>query len=498
MSEPKSYRNFIDGEWVESGSAAVIENSNPADRSEILGFFQNSAEEDVRNAVEAAARAQRRWRLTPAPKRAEYLFRMGEILLRRKEEYARAMTREMGKPIKEARGDVQEAIDVCYHIAGEGRRLHGFTTPSELPNKACYTMRAPVGVCALITPWNFPIAIPSWKLIPALVCGNAVVLKPASDAPMSAYHLVKICQEVGIPRGVVNYVTGSGEGVGGALTRDPGVALVSFTGSSETGRGVAIACAERFKRVSLEMGGKNAMIVMDDARLDLAAEGALWGAFATAGQRCTATSRIIVHKKVHDEFVARLAEGAGNLKVGDGLDESVQVGPLVNEAQLKKVMDYVQIGRDEGADPIVGGVRLTKAEYGRGFFFEPTVFTKVEPAMRIAREEIFGPVVSVIAADGMEDALEIANDTLYGLSSSIYTQDVNRAFRAVRDLETGIAYVNSSTIGAETHLPFGGTRMTGNGHREGAAHTAIEIFTEWKTVYVDFSGRLQKAQMDDN
>ena len=498
MPEPKSYRNFIDGEWVESTSGDVIEDRNPADRSEVVGIFQRSGEEDVRGAIEAATRAFRRWRHTPAPKRAEYLFRMGEILLRRKEEYARAMTREMGKPIKEARGDVQEAIDVCYHVAGEGRRLHGFTTPSELPNKACFTMRVPVGPCGLISPWNFPIAIPSWKLIPALVCGNSVVLKPASDAPLSAYHLVKLCQEVGIPRGVVNYVTGDGATVGGALTRDPGIALISFTGSSESGREVNHACADTFKKVSLEMGGKNAMIVMDDARLDLAVEGALWGAFGTAGQRCTATSRIIVHKKVHDEFVARFAEGAESLKVGDGIDESVQVGPLVNETQLKKVMEYVQIGRDEGADPVFGGVRLTKGEFGRGFFFEPTIFTKVAPGMRIAREEIFGPVVCVLAADGMDDALEIANDTVYGLSSSIYTQDVNRAFRAVRDLETGIAYVNSSTIGAETHLTFGGVKQTGNGHREGSATTAIEIFSEWKSVYVDYSGKLQKAQIDNN
>ncbi len=498
MPEPKSYRNFIDGEWVESTSGDAIEDRNPADRSEVVGIFQRSGEEDVRGAIEAAARAYRRWRHTPAPKRAEYLFRMGEILVRRKEEYARAMTREIGKPIKEARGDVQEAIDVCYHVAGEGRRLHGFTTPSELPNKACFTMRVPIGPCGLISPWNFPIAIPSWKLIPALVCGNSVVLKPASDAPLSAYHLVKLCQEVGIPRGVVNYVTGDGATVGKALTRDPDIALISFTGSSESGREVGLACAETFKKVSLEMGGKNAMIVMDDARLDLAVEGALWGAFGTSGQRCTATSRIIVHKKVHDEFVARFAEGAESLKVGDGIDESVQVGPLVNEAQLKKVMEYVQIGRDEGADPVLGGVRMTKGELGRGFFFEPTIFTKVAPGMRIAREEIFGPVVCVLAADGLDDALEIANDTVYGLSSSIYTQDINRAFRAVRDLETGIAYVNSSTIGAETHMPFGGVKQTGNGYREGSATTAIEIFSEWKSVYVDYSAKLQKAQIDNN
>jgi aldehyde dehydrogenase (NAD+) len=498
MAEPKTYRNFIDGEWIESTPRETFEDRNPADKSEVIGTFQDSAQEDVDAAVEAARKAYRRWRQVPAPKRAEYLFRMGEILLRRKEEYAREMTREMGKPLREARGDVQEAIDVCYHIAGEGRRMHGYTTPSELPNKSCCSVRAPIGVCGLITPWNFPMAIPSWKLIPALVCGNTVVIKPASESPLTAYHLVKVCQELGIPRGVVNFVTGGGDRAGVPLARHPGVALISFTGSSETGRQVNLACADTFKRVSLEMGGKNAMIVLDDARLDLAVEGALWGAFATTGQRCTATSRIIVHKKVVKEFVDRLVERAGSLKIGDGLDESVDVGPLINEAQLKKVMDYVQIGRDEGADPVLGGVRLTKNEYGRGFFFPPTLFTGVTRGMRIAKEEIFGPVVCVLAADGLDDALEIANDTLYGLSSSIYTQDVNKAFVAMRDLETGITYVNSSTIGAETHLPFGGMRRSGNGHREGAAHTAIEIFSEWKTMYVDYSGKLQKAQIDNN
>jgi len=498
MAEARAYRNFIDGEWVESTAGGSFENHNPADRSGIIGTFQDSGPADVDAALIAATRAFRHWRLVPAPKRAEHLFRMGEILVRRKEEYARDMAREMGKPLREARGDVQEAIDVCYYIAGEGRRMCGWTTPSELPDKACFTTRMPVGVCGLVTPWNFPMAIPSWKLIPALLCGNTAVLKPATDAPLSACNLVTVAQEAGIPHGVVNLVTGGGDKVGGALLGHPAVALVSFTGSSETGRKVAVACAEQFKRVSLEMGGKNAMIVMDDARLDLAVDGAVWGAFATAGQRCTATSRIIVHKKIAAEFTARLVERAGSLKVGDPIDETVDVGPLVNEAQLRRVMEYVQIGRDEAAALVMGGVRLTRSELGRGWFFPPTIFTGVEAGMRIAREEIFGPVVSVMPADGMEEALEIANDSLYGLSSSIYTQDINRAFVAARDLETGITYVNSSTIGAETHLPFGGTRRTGNGHREGAAQTALEIFTEWKTVYVDYSGRLQKAQIDNN
>jgi aldehyde dehydrogenase (NAD+) len=498
MTAAKVCRNFIDGAWASSGHGGVLEKRSPADNDTLVATFPDSGEKDVNAAIDAAARAFRPWRLMPAPKRAVHLFRMGEILVRRKEDYARDMAREMGKPLREARGDIQEAIDVCYYIAGEGRRLCGWTTPSELPNKACFTTRLPVGVCALVTPWNFPMAIPSWKLLPALLCGNTVVLKPASDAPLSALNLVDVVREAGIPAGVVNLVTGGGGTVGGALVSHPTVALVSFTGSSETGRRVAVACAEGYKRLSLEMGGKNAMIVMDDARLDLAVDGAVWGAFATAGQRCTATSRIIVHKKVAGEFTARLLERARTLKVGDPLDEGVDMGPLVSETQLQRVTEYVRVGRDEGARLATGGERLAQPGLARGWYFAPTIFTGVERGMRIAREEIFGPVVAVLPADDLDTALEIANDSLYGLSSSIYTQDVDRAFVAARDLETGITYVNSSTIGAETHLPFGGTRRTGNGHREGAAQTALEIFTEWKTIYVDYSGRLQKAQIDNN
>jgi aldehyde dehydrogenase (NAD+) len=492
------FRNLIDGEWVESSTGRLLDDRNPAGPDDLVGRFQDSSAKDVEAAVAAAARAFKSWRLVPAPKRAEHVFRMGALLAERKETLALEMAREMGKPLKEARGDVQEAVDVCYYIAGEGRRLHGFTTPSELPDKSCFTTRQPVGVCALITPWNFPMAIPSWKLIPALVCGNTVVLKPATPAPLLAWRLAAIAVEAGVPRGVVNLVTGSGEAVGEALLAHPDVALVSFTGSSETGRRIAVACAEGFKRVSLEMGGKNALIVCDDARLDLAVEGSLWGAFGTAGQRCTATSRVIVDASVHDAFVRALVERARGLRVGDPRDEANDVGPLVSEAQLRKVEEHVRRGREEGARLACGGERLTGQAQDRGFYFAPTVFTGVAPSMSLAREEIFGPVLSVLAAAGFDEALELANDTVYGLSSAIYTQDVNRAFRAARDLDAGITYVNSSTIGAETHLPFGGTRRTGNGHREGAAETALEIFTEWKTVYVDWSGRLQKAQIDNN
>ena len=373
--------------------------------------------------------------------------------------------------------------------------MFGKTVPSELQNKYAMSMRMPVGTCALITPWNFPMAIPSWKLMPALVCGNTVVLKPASDTPLSTYHLVKVCQEAGIPRGVVNLVTGSGTAVGTPLMENPGVDLVSFTGSTEVGGKVGETAARLFKRCSLEMGGKNVIIVLEDARLDLALDGVLWGAFGTSGQRCTATSRVVVHKKVYGEFVEKLAERAKNLRIGDGLDESVEMGPLINEAAVKKIAEYVQIGRDEGATLLCGGVRLTKGEFGRGNFFAPTVFSDVAPGMRLAQEEIFGPVLSVIPCDSLDQAIEIGNGVKYGLSSAIYTQDVNKAFIAMRDLFTGIFYVNSSTIGAEVQLPFGGTKQTGNGHRE-AADTALDIFSEWKAVYVDFSGKLQKAQID--
>ena len=496
MPEGKTYRNFINGEWVESASGKTFENRNPADSSEVIGHFQDSNSEDVEMAVGAAREAFRKWRLTPAPKRAEYLYKIGEILIRRKEEYAREMTREMGKVLKETRGDVQEAIDISYYTAGEGRRLFGRTVPSELPNKYAMSMRMPLGVCALITPWNFPMAIPSWKLIPALVCGNTVVIKPASDTPLSTYHIVKVCQEAGIPRGVVNLVTGSGKSVGTPLLENPEVDLISFTGSTETGRGVGEAAARSFKRCSLEMGGKNVILVMDDARLELALDGVIWGAFGTSGQRCTATSRVVVHKKVYAEFVEKLVERAKNLRVGNGADESVEMGPVINEAAIRKITEYVQIGRDEGADLVAGGLRLTKGELGRGYFFQPTIFSDVDPKTRLAQEEIFGPVLSVIPCDGLDQAIEIGNGVRYGLSSAIYTQDVNRAFIAMRDLFTGIFYVNSSTIGAEVQLPYGGTKQTGNGHRE-AGDTALDIFSEWKAIYVDFSGKLQKAQIDN-
>jgi alpha-ketoglutaric semialdehyde dehydrogenase len=495
MAPPKIFKNYINGEWVPSASGLTFDNSNPADRRELVGMFQKSSRHDVEDAIQAAKDAYKTWRLTPPPKRGEILYRAARLLSERKEEYAEQMTREMGKVLEETRGDVQEAIDMTYYMAGEGRRLFGQTTTSELPNKFCMWVRSPIGVCSLVTPWNFPMAIPSWKIMPALICGNAVVIKPATDTPLSTYNLVQTLAEAGVPRGVVNLVTGSGSEVGTALLSHDDVRVVSFTGSTEVGRKVAEACAGTFKHACLEMGGKNIIMVMEDANLDLAVDGAIWGGFGTTGQRCTASSRIAVHKDVYREFVEKYVARARALKVGNGLDPSVQMGPVINENQLKTVEEYVEIGKDEGARLLCGGERLTGGDYDFGCFYTPTLFGDCKPEMRICREEIFGPVVSIIPCAGLEEAIEIGNGVVYGLSSSIYTRNVNRAFQAMRDMETGIFYVNAPTIGAETHLPFGGTKQTGNGHRE-AATAALDFYSEWKAVYVDYSDRLQRAQID--
>jgi aldehyde dehydrogenase (NAD+) len=494
-SSPKTYKNFIDGEWVPSSTGETFQDLNPADTRDVVGVFQKSGKEDVNAAVDAARRAFVKWRLVPAPRRAEMLYEASRILEKRKEDYSRDMTREMGKVIKETRGDTQEAIDTGYYFAGEGRRMFGHTTPSELPNKFAMCVKQPLGVCGMITPWNFPMAIPSWKLFPALVAGNTAVIKPAQDTPLTVFNFVAALTEAGIPKGVVNIVTGFGSSVGTPLTQHPDVRAISLTGSTEVGKIVGQECAKTFKRCSLELGGKNPMIVMDDANLDLALEGALWGAFGTTGQRCTATSRIIVQKGVYNEFTKELIARAEKLKIGNGLDESVDMGPAVNESQLNTDLKYIEIGKAEGATLLCGGNRLEDGAYKHGWFLQPTVFSNVHPDMRIAQEEIFGPVVSVIPCNDIEHAIEIANGIKYGLSSAIYTKDVNRAFRAVRDLEAGITYVNAPTIGAEVHLPFGGVKETGNGHREGGIG-ALDFFCEWKAVYVDYSDKLQKAQID--
>ena len=495
MAPPRVYKNFIDGEWVDSVTGQAFENVNPANRHELVGMFQKSNAQDVDDAVAAAKGAYKSWRLMPAPKRGEILYRAARLLLERKETLAEQMTREMGKILAETRGDVQEAIDMTFYMAGEGRRQFGQTTPSELPNKFCMSVRSPIGICALITPWNFPMAIPSWKVMPALICGNTVVMKPATDTPLSMYNLVQALEEAGIPRGVVNFVSGGGSDVGSPLMSHDDVRVVSFTGSTEVGRHVSKACADTFKHACLEMGGKNVIMVIDDANLELAVDGTIWGGFGTTGQRCTAASRVVVHKDIYKQFTEVFVERARSLKVGNGLDPTVQMGPLINEQQLKTVDDYVRIGKDEGAKLLCGGQLLTGGEYDCGAFYSPTIFGDCDPGMRIAQEEIFGPVVSLIPCDGIDQAIEIGNGVVYGLSSSIYTQDVNNAFKAMREMETGIFYVNASTIGAETHLPFGGTKQTGNGHRE-AALAALDFYSEWKAIYVDYSGKLQRAQID--
>ena len=490
------FKNFIGGEFVASSGGKTFERRNPADRRDLVGVFQDSDAEDVNAAVAAAQAAYPAWRAVPAPRRGEILLRAAELLQERKERYSRDLTREMGKPLFEAGGDIVEAIGMAQYAGSEGRRMHGVTTPSELPNKFQMSIRQPLGVVGLVTPWNFPMAIASWKMLPALVAGNTVVIKPGEDASVSTYNLVECLTEAGVPPGVINIVTGHGPSAGQPLVEHPDVPVISFTGSTEVGRMVYELGARQLKRVSLEMGGKNPMIVMDDADLDLVEQGVVWAAFGTTGQRCTATSRLIVHKRVAGRLVERIVARAQALTVGDGLRPETEMGPLVNEDQLKRVLGYIEVGKGEGAELRCGGARLSGGDYDHGWFVQPTVFTGVRPQMRIAREEIFGPVLSVIEVESLDEALAVANDVAYGLSSSIYTRDINAAYRAMHALEAGIVYINAPTIGAEIHLPFGGVKATGNGHRE-AGPTMLDFFSEWKSVYVDYSGSLQRAQIDN-
>ncbi|HEX8033807.1 MAG TPA: aldehyde dehydrogenase family protein [Ktedonobacterales bacterium] len=494
ISENGVYRNYIGGEWLAAASGQTSENYDPAN-GELVGRFPRSGQVDVDRAVAAAKAAFDGWRRTPAPKRGEILFRVGQLLSERKEEIARILTREMGKVLVEARGDVQEGIDMAYYMAGEGRRLMGAVVPSELPNKAAYGVREPIGVVACITPWNFPVAIPSWKTMAALIAGNTIVLKPATDTPLSALKLVEVFADAGLPAGVLNLVSGSGSEVGMPLVRHPDVAAVSFTGSNEVGREVNVEAARALKRVTLELGGKNAIIVLDDADLDLAVDGIVWSAFGTTGQRCTACSRLIVQSGVRGELERRLVERVSKLRLGHGLDANTEVGPLISAGQRERVHSYMAVARDEGARILCGGEPASDGDLARGNFYRPTLLGDVKPGMRVEQEEIFGPVLSMIEVGSLEEAIAVNNDTKYGLSSSIFTQDINAANIAMRDLSTGIVYVNAGTIGAEIQLPFGGTRGTGNGHRE-AGLGALEFFTEWKAIYVDYSGKLQRAQID--
>lgn len=491
-----AFGNFIGGEWRDSESGATFESRNPADARELIGRFAASDAADVAAAIRAAGEALPGWRSTPAPKRGEIMYSFAALLAHNKERLAREMTREMGKVLAEARGDVQEGVDIAYLMAGEGRRMFGETTPSELANKWAMSIREPIGVAAIITPWNFPVAIPCWKMTAALISGNTVVFKPASDTPHCAALLVEIMAEAGFPGGVVNMVTGSGDTVGMPLVENPDIDVISFTGNGETGRQIAIKAARGLKRVSLELGGKNAIAVMADADLDLAVEGILWSAFGTTGQRCTACSRLVVHESVADDLVGRLADRAKQMRLGSGVETTTDVGPLINGAAVEKVSGYVEVGSEEGARLVAGGSAATDRDLQYGHFFMPTILDGVRPMDRVAQEEIFGPVLSVIRVNGYEEAAMAVNSTRYGLSSSIFTRDTNTSFRAMRDFATGIVYVNAGTIGAETHLPFGGMKQTGNGHRE-AGHVALDTFTEWKSIYVDYSGRLQRAQIDN-
>ncbi len=491
----KTFRNFIGGDWVGSGTGEYFENVNPADRRDVVGRFPLSSKADVDRAVATARKGFVPWSRTPAPHRGDVLRRVGDLLTARKEDIADLMTREMGKPLQETRGDVQEGIDTAYYAATEGRRLFGHTVPSELRSKWAMSYRRPIGVAGIITPFNFPLAIPTWKIFPALLCGNAVVFKPAEDVPHTGTVFVEILLEAGVPPDVVQLVHGTGETVGAAIVEHPDVALVSFTGSTETGRIVGEVCGRMHKRLSLEMGGKNAQIVLDDADLDLALEGVLWGAFGTTGQRCTATSRLILQSGIHDEMLSRLLERTRALRLGDGRKDGTDVGPLINEDALKKVERYVDIGVSEGGDLLCGGSRADGAALDHGWFYQPTIFARVRQGMRIEQEEIFGPLLSVVRVGTAEEAFAVNNGVRYGLSSSLYTRDVNLAFRALNDLENGITYINAPTIGAEAHLPFGGVKQTGNGHREGGWEV-FDFYSETKVGYVDFSGTLQRAQID--
>ena len=496
LTGTKTFQNYIGGDWVDSVSGETFESTSPA-TGDSIGTFPKSNAEDVDRAVAAAKAAYEQWRLVPAPKRGEILYRFANLLIEEKDDLTDLMSHEMGKVKAEAGGDVQEAIDMSLYMAGEGRRLFGQTTPSELPDKFNMSVRQPIGVVGAITPWNFPIAIPSWKIAPAIVCGNTVVFKPATDTPTLGERFVEIFAEAGLPAGVLNIVHGGGGAVGDRLVKHPDVRVITLTGSRETGVEVMRNAADCLKHVHLELGGKNAIIVLDDADLELAVDGIIWSAFGTSGQRCTAASRVIVQEGVYDALQSKLVAGAEKMRLGPGWEDDTDVGPVINKRALEKIHSYTEIGKGEGAKLLTGGEVATDNGLDKGFFYRPTIFGDVDPQMRVAQEEIFGPTTALIRVRDVDEAIRVSNGIKFGLSSSIFTRDVNKAFRAMRDLEAGITYINAGTIGAEVHLPFGGTKDTGNGHRE-AGQAALDVFTEWKSIYVDYSGKLQKAQIDNS
>jgi len=485
------FQNYINGKWVRGKN--TFQTINPANE-ELLAEIAQAEMADVDAAVHAATEAFKSWRLVPAPLRGELLFKIGDILKQKKEELARLLTQDMGKVISEARGDVQEAIDMAYFMGGEGRRLLGYTAPVEMPNKFGMAVRDPAGVVGLITPWNFPVAVPSWKIFPALVAGNTVIWKPSPETPAISAAFVKVFEDAGLPTGVFNLILAPGVEVAKRLVSHPGVRVLSFTGSTLTGRAIGETAARLNKKVSLEMGGKNAIIVMDDANVELVTDATLWAAFGTSGQRCTAASRLIVQKGIADKVKESLAERTKKLRLGDGLDPRVEIGPVINKAAIDRIHNFVQMGQKEGARALVGG--SVADVNGKEFFYSQTLFDEVQPGSTLEAEEIFGPVLSIIEVNSLEEAIEVNNRSQYGLSTSIFTQDVNRAFTAMRDIFSGLVYINHGTTGAEIQFPFGGVRGTGNGHRE-AGQAALEVFTEWKSIYVDYSGKLQRAQIDN-
>ena len=480
------FKNYINGEWTDSRSGKTFPNINPADTDETVGLFQASNADDVNDACAAAVAAQQAWSELPATRRGEYLFKAAELLEARLAELGEEMTREEGKTLPEALGEVKRAINIFRYFGGEGSRQFTYQVPSERENVVCYTIRKPLGAVALITPWNFPSAIPAWKLAPALVSGNTVVLKPASLAPLSSYRLVEALHEAGIPRGVINYVTGSGGAVGDPLTSHPAIRAISFTGSTSVGNALYAKVSERKIRIQLEMGGKNPTIVLSDADLDYAADTLINGAFFSTGQKCTACSRAVIERSIFEPLVAKLIERTRKLKVGNGLEQGIQIGPAVDADQLKTDLDYIEIAKNEGAELLCGGNRLTGAAYDKGYFIEPAIFSSVQSTMRIAQEEVFGPVLALMVAEDLDDAVRIANDVKFGLSASIISKDLTRVHQFINRIEAGLITVNLPTAGVEYQLPFGGTKESSYGMREQGPQ-ALDFYSETRTVYLKYT-----------